>query len=68
MSFLDAQRLILKLEDIILAKVLAPSEAADKKKRGKISHHDCPEMLPGNFVFKSLFTKKLTYYFRIISA
>ena len=53
MSFLDAQRLILKLEDVILAKVLSPSEAADKKKSGKIhvSHRDCSEMLPGNFVF-----------------
>ena len=57
----NAQRLILKLEDVILAKVWAPSEAADKKKSGKMSHRDCPEMLhvPGNFVFKSFFTVKL---------
>lgn len=41
------QRLMLKLQDVILAKVLAPSETGDKKKSGKGSHRDCSEMLPG---------------------
>ena len=35
------------LEDVILARVSAPSEAVDKKKSGKKSYHDCSEILPG---------------------
>ncbi|XP_078349986.1 uncharacterized protein LOC144634825 isoform X2 [Oculina patagonica] len=39
-------RLILKLQDVILAKVLAPSEPVGKKKSGKASHGDYLETLP----------------------
>lgn len=56
------QRLILKLQDVILAKVLAPSEAVDKKKSGKVSHRDCSEMLPGKR--ESLFTSFNFYWYR----
>ena len=36
----------MKLEDAILARVLAPTER-NKKKNGKTSRCDSPEMLPG---------------------
>ena len=43
----NAQRLVLKLTDVILAKVLAPSAPVDKKKSGKTSSCDYSEKLPG---------------------
>lgn len=43
---LHLQRLIVKLEDAILVRVLAPAET-NKKKNGKTSHCDSSEMLPG---------------------
>ena len=45
------QRLILKLQDVILAKVLAPSETVDKKKSAKTSCYDHAETLPGKWNF-----------------
>ena len=43
------QRLILKLQDVILARVLAPPETTGKKKvkSDKTSHCDRSKMLPG---------------------
>lgn len=41
------QRLILKLQDVILSKVLAPSETVDKKKSAKTSCCDNAQTLPG---------------------
>ena len=45
----DLQRLISKLQDVILARVLAPSETKGKKKgkNDKMSQRDCAETLPG---------------------
>lgn len=45
----DLQRLISKLQDVILARVLAPSETKGKKKgkNDRMSQCNCAETLPG---------------------
>ena len=62
-----SQRLVSKLEDVILARVLAPPETG-KKKSGRNSRYDRTEVLPGkkgavSFIVKFLWDFVLSAIF-----